>query len=179
MPALDESVTLARAESAIPKHEPIKLGKFEVKALTIESSVYRRLHFAYKVLLPNGSISLIQPAMLSNQILERTGILACYRSQSCKQRLAFPCSAILKGWVVEGSKQGLQYNSRIALCLWSYSEDISRCVAFDTQNSNYLEPRNTFLRRDECLPCCSESILRESDTILEAASGDKGIAHVI
>ncbi|KAL8733758.1 MAG: hypothetical protein Q9166_001952 [cf. Caloplaca sp. 2 TL-2023] len=159
VPPIAEPVSLARAESTFPKHEPIQLGKFEIKALATESSLYRRLHFGYKVFLPNGSISQIQPGLLSNQVLERTGVLWCYRSKKCKQRLAFPCSPVLQGWAVEKSTQGLHYNSQIALCLWLYSEDTARCVAFDLQNEGTMSPRTTFLRRDECLPCCSESVL--------------------
>ena len=98
LPAIIESVTLTKAETAIPKHEPIRLGKFEIKSLATDSSEYRHLGFGYKVLLPNGSIAQIGPGEFSERVLRRTGILACYRSKKCKQKLAFPCSAVLKGW---------------------------------------------------------------------------------
>ncbi|KAL8922662.1 MAG: hypothetical protein Q9172_003477 [Xanthocarpia lactea] len=170
VPAIAEPVTLTKAETAIPKHEPIRLGEFKIKALARESSEYRRLHFGYKVLLPNGSIAQIQPGRFSNRVLEKTGILTCYHSKKCKQNLAFPCSAVLKGWAVDDSTQRLlHYNSGLALCLWSHSEDIARCVASQLHGLTYL-------RRDECLPCCTESVLRET-----AARADnwRNVVHII
>ncbi|KAL8878009.1 MAG: hypothetical protein Q9198_004093, partial [Flavoplaca austrocitrina] len=179
-PSITESLTLAKAETAIPKHEPVRLGKSEIKALATESSDYRHLLFAYKVLLPNGFIAQIQPGLFSRNVLARTGMLTCYRSTKCKQKLAIPCSTVKKGWMVPCSTRGLYYNSNLALCLWSYSEDIARCVAFDLQSNERLEARNTFLRRDECLPCCTESVLRNTAHILEYSRHLKQeVAHII
>lgn len=172
-----KTATLFQPEIRIPKHEPIKLGKLELKALATESSEYRRMTFVYKVLLPDGSIDQIAPGLLSNQVLARTGVLTCYRGRKCKRRLAFPCSTVSKGWRVDHGTQGLHYNAGIALCLWSYSEDIARCVAFQRQIEGSFQHR-TFLRCDECLPCCSESVLRESNTILSNTVGETNIAHI-
>ncbi len=71
------------------------------------------------------------------------------------------------------------YNAGIALCLWSYPEDIARWVAFALQNSGHLFYQTTFLRRGECLPCYSEAILRESATIISDAHQEREVAHVI
>ncbi len=177
---ITEFVTLAPAETAIPKHQPIRLGKFEIKALARESSKYRCLHFCYKILLPDGCIVQIPPGLFSNNVLLRTGMLTCYGSMKCKQKLAFPCSAVKKGWVVPYSTPDLYYNSALALCLWSYSEDIARCVAFDLYSRVNLAARTTFLRRDECLPCCTEMVLRDTATILKYSGGSEGVvAHII
>ena len=177
--SVPESAALTQVKSSDPICEAINLGRFEVKVLATESSVYRRLSVHYKVLLPNGSSTQIQPGLLSNQILERTGVLTCYRGKRCKQRLAFPCSAVRKGWEVKESNQGLYYNGGIALCLWSYQEDVARCVAFALQNASHLTYQTTFLRQDECLPCCSESVLRESATIILDTGKGREVAHVI
>ncbi|KAL8910021.1 MAG: hypothetical protein Q9171_004681 [Xanthocarpia ochracea] len=176
-PAIPESVTLTKAETAIPKHEPIRLGKFEIKSLATESSEYGRLEFGYKVFLPNGSISQIQPGRFSEQVVTRTGNVGCYRSKKCKQNLAFPCSAVLKGWTIDDStRRLLHYNSGLALCIWSYSEDIARCVAFDIYSVMSFGADAVFLRRDECLPCCTESALRETAAPSEDASRE--LTHI-
>ncbi len=104
-----KSATLTEADSNNPKCEAIHLGKFEIKALATESSTYRKLYFHYKVLFPNGFVTQIQPGLLSDQILKRTGVLTCYRSKRCKQQLAFPCSTVQSGWAVKKSDQGFHY----------------------------------------------------------------------
>lgn len=184
MPPITEAVTMTKAETAVPNREPIKLGKFEIKALAKEASEYRRLHFYYKVLLPNGSSTQIQPGWFSDHVLARTGVLTCHRSKKCKQNLAFPCSAVLKGWAVDYTSRDLHYTSDLALCLWSYGEDIARCVAFRLHGTRTLDASTIFLRRDECLPCCTESVLRDSASIrrhdLPFGQGDRGaVAHII
>ncbi|KAL8922143.1 MAG: hypothetical protein Q9208_005338 [Pyrenodesmia sp. 3 TL-2023] len=73
-PAITEPATLSKAETSIPNHGPIRLGKLEIKALATESSEYGRLLFNYKVLLPNGSITHISPEMqadFGNSMLRR------------------------------------------------------------------------------------------------------------
>ncbi len=180
-PTITESVMLSKAETAIPQDKSARLGKFEIRAVATESSEYRHLHFNYKVSLPDGSILSIKPGLFSNDVLSRTGILTCYHSKTCKQNLAFPCSAVVKGWSVDISTPGLYWHSELALCLWSYSEDIARCVAFDLQNDLEMDARTTFLRRDECLPCCTESVLRESANIVKPhlQTHFRQVAHVI
>lgn len=179
IPSALESVTLIQADSSNPKLETIKLGNLELKTLASESSTYRKLHIHYKVLLPNGSVTQIQPGLLSNQVLQRTGILTCYRGKRCKQHLAFPCSVVQRGWIVEETNESLHYNAGIALCLWSYQEDLARCVALALQNSAHIANQTTFLRQDECQPCCSESVLRESATIITSRQKGRKVAHVI
>ena len=174
-----ESATLIQADSQSPQCETINLGKFVVKALATEASIYRKLYIEYKVTLPNGFVVPIQPGGLSDQILVRTGILTCYRDKRCKKQLAVPCSTVQKGWSIQGSDPKLQYNAGIALCLWSYQGDIPRCVTFALQNYGILGYNTSFLRQGECLPCCSESILRESSTILWSPNQEREIAHVI
>ena len=176
--SIPTSATLTQVERRSPKNEVIHLGKFEVKALATESSTYRKLNIHYKVILPDGFVAQIFPGGLCDHILERTGLIRCYHDRRCKQQLAFPCSTVQSGWAVDKSDQSLHYNAGIALCLWSYQEDIARCVAFNFQSKGHLSSSPTFLRQDECLPCCSESVLRESATIISAIGGDRGIAHV-
>lgn len=178
--ATPEAATLTQVESGSLTREAVYLGKFEVKALATESSTYRQLRFHYKVLLPNGFVTHIQPGMFSDHLLERAGILTCYRDKRCKQQLVFPCSTVQSGWAVEESDQGLHYNAGIAMCLWPYQQDIARCVGFAFQSSkNVFCPETTFLRQgSECLPCCSETILRESAAIMSDIGQGRGIAHV-
>lgn len=180
LPPLAEPVTITQADSSDSKQPIFHPERFFVKALATESSIYRQLLFVYEVLLPNGAATVIQPGLLSNRILERTGILTCYHSKTCKQQLAFLCSTVQKGWAVKESTQGLHYNGRIALCFWPYGDDLSRCIAFALQNETSLFPQNTFLRSDECPPCCSETILRESSAILaKEVPQQRKVAHVM
>ncbi|KAL8749451.1 MAG: hypothetical protein Q9184_006808 [Pyrenodesmia sp. 2 TL-2023] len=159
---MTEPATLTKAETSVPNHGPIRLGKLEIKALATESSEYGRLLFNYKVLLPNGFIAQIQPGRFSEQVLARTGLLTCYHSKKCKQTLAIPCSTVMKGWYVHLETPGLVYhNSHLALCLWSYSEEMARCLAFYSQNYEGVTSSDTFLRGNECLPCSTESVLRD------------------
>ena len=174
-----ECTKLTTADSSNPKYKLINTGKFEVKALATESSKYRRLQIYYKVLLPSGSVAQIQPARFSDQVLERTGILTCHHSKKCKQQLAFPCSTVQSGWAIQESDEKLNYNAGIALCLWGYQEDLARCVALDLQNSSHPSHQTTFLRQNECLPCCSESVLRESASILIDRQKGREVVHVI
>ena len=176
---ISEPVTLTQVEGSNFRYELTTIGRFEVKALATESSTYRALEFYYKVLLPNGSAAQIQPGLLSDQVLERTGVLSCCRGKKCKKQLAFPCSAVQKGWTIAEDNENLHYNSGIALCIWSNQDDVARCVAFDLHNESYLSPSTTFLRRDECLPCCSETILRESAAILRDLRQDREVLHVM
>jgi len=174
---LSEPVTLGQVDSANPKFKPISLGNFRVKVLASESSTYRNLTLFYKVFLPGGLITQISPGRLSNQVLERTGILTCHRNNKCKQQLATPCSAFQKGWTDGQSTLGLKINAQIAVCLWSYQEDIARCIAL--VDPGRKSEQNVFIRRNECLPCCSESILRERSTIIAGRDIVGGLPHVI
>ena len=70
VPPKGEPAKLDKADSAVPKHEPIKLGSFEINALATESSTYRCLELCYKITLPNGYIAYITPGLFSNNVLE-------------------------------------------------------------------------------------------------------------
>ena len=64
----------------------------------------------------------------------------------------------------------------MTLCFWSYHQDVARWVVLKTV-SQRLDNEDLFLRSDECLPCCAESILRESTSILQGE--DQAIVHII
>ena len=125
---------VAQAETESPTREAIRLGKFEVKALATESNTYCQLRFHYKVLLPNGFVIHIQPGLFSDHLLERTGVLSCYRGKRYKQILVLPCSTVQSGWAVQVSDQSLHCNAGIAMCLLPCQQDIARCVAFTFQS---------------------------------------------
>lgn len=169
---------LAQADDTNKMHNHINVGNFKVKVLASESSKYRRLQIHYKILLPNGSVAQIQPGRLSNHVLECTGILACHRGKKCKNQLAFPCSAVQSGWHTNKDHAEVKYHAGIGLCLWGNQDDLARCVAFSFPYSNPTY-QTALLRQDECLPCCSESVLRESASIINNKHDRRAIVHVI
>ena len=170
-----EPGSVTAANDSISPHKPIKFGELEVKALATESSEYRELFFCYKVLLPDGSPLIIRPKQFSTKILERTGLIACYRSEKCKKSLACPCNRVQKGCKVDFETEGLQLHNRVAYCIWSIQEDLGRCVAIALQTSN----ETLFIRRDECLPCCTETALRASATQTARYDDRKFITDII
>ena len=172
-----EPLTITTADDSIPQHEPITFGKLEIKALATESSKYHELLFCYKVLLPNLSAFIIGPKRLCTIVLGRTGGMSCYGGGKCQDRLAFPCHSVQKGTDVDGGIQGLRSNDRNAVCLWSIREDLARCVAIALLSPRY--DHALFIRREECLPCCTETILRESANFTRVEQDALHVTHII
>ena len=105
----------------------------------------------------------IRPGRLTCEILKRTGAIACNKND-CGPNLAFPCSLVRQGWQRHGS-QDKDKSTRSGIepeCfVWPQMSDIARCVAFQKSRSG---SSGIFLRRSECLACCTTSVLRSQLT---------------
>ena len=180
----NDVVVLGEVDSSDPKYKPIGLDKLEIKALAFDSPIHRQLHFYYKVILPGGAIQKIAPGNFTEQVLRCAGLLTCFRGGKCRKQLCTPAKFVRRGWAIDADHQDLIYNAAVALCLWSYDDDLARCVAFDRYTaSRSFEggAPNVFLRGDECLPCISQFILREASRILQRGNRgvERDIVHVI
>ena len=178
----EDRVTLGSIDSEEPRYKPIHLGKFNIKALAFDSPAHRQLRFYYKIIEPEGAIQKVYPGQFTEYILHCTGLLACSRGRKCRKQLCAPANVIRKGWDVGADHDGLVYESGLALCWWFYNDDLARCYVFNryiTKKSGV--PSNIFLRRDECLPCSSQSCVREAGRILQQGKLrlEREIVHLI
>ena len=160
-----------------------KKKPFNLQVIAFEDPSETTLFCFYRVFTPTTSIDL-QPALLMIQILERSGQIACSKSSLCRKRLVLPCSTVHKGWTVDPDKtENLKFSSHLACCIWPDRDDMEKCIVLGMQSTPGA-PRasssGVFLRRSECLPCCSKAILREGGKFLAGQSArSKVILHVI
>ena len=147
----------------------------KIKAFVTERSSGSRLHFYYRALLPKNETVSLQPGFLTETVLRNTGNLSCSR-WSCSNALAFPCTPIQEGWAVDDTtlSRNLHFHAGIACCVWLLGgDDVRRCIAMQlVRNSGKggSEPlrweSSIFVRKGECLPCCSLEVLKMSDQLL-------------
>ena len=133
----------------------------DVQALATERSSGASISFVYKISL-RGYPIYICPGKLTQLVLRDSGLIAC-DSRGCSSSLAFPCTVVDDGWTVRRDNPGLHYLSGFACCIWTYDDDLARCVA--VASNAMLGSENTgshvfILRRHECLPCSTRSVLR-------------------
>ncbi|KAI4221793.1 MAG: hypothetical protein L6R40_008610 [Gallowayella cf. fulva] len=86
-----KTATLFQPEIRIPKHEPIKLGKLELKALATESSEYRRMTFVYKDFSGLKHVDQLAPASHENTFYTRrlqSADFSNFSSKSSQQKTA-------------------------------------------------------------------------------------------
>ena len=154
----------------------------KVEPLAAEVATEQAISCSYRISMPSASIRL-HPGKLYFQIMWRTGHIIC-TGVSCASNLAFPCQVVKSGWAVrQNLTQNVTHFSRIACCIWPYEDEVARCMVLVTHFNG--EGRNTkkdtvFVRRRECLPCCTKSILQESSQILaDEAFDGKVIVHIV
>ena len=121
----------------------------DVKALVTEEPGGGQLIFYYQALLQDARVVRIRPGMLTQRVLERSGLIVCDKL-TCNRDLVFPCQVIREGWDV-GERRTT--SGQPAECLiWPFREDdIGRCVAIELAQHTGL-----YIRQGECLPCCTK-----------------------
>ena len=121
----------------------------DIKALVTEVSGGGQLIFYYQALLQDGRVVRIRPGMLTQRVLERSGLVACDKL-TCNKDLVFPCRFICEGWDIGEHRTT---PGQPAECLiWPFQEDdIGRCVAIEIAWG-----RSAYIRQGECLGCCTK-----------------------
>ena len=133
----------------------------KLEIFCLEKAVEHELVVFYRALVPGEPAITLGPGRISREVLKRTGLVTCAGSH-CTFRLLVPCALIQQGWQVSekgiakiwtGSQTGQK-------CLvWPQLDDPARCVAIQKCLANTANP--LFLRRDECMSCCTISVVRE------------------
>jgi hypothetical protein len=144
---------LSKATLEIESYSPpTELGddKIVIKALVTEVAGGGQLIFYYRAIF-EGVLVRIRPGMLTQRVLEHSGLLTCDK-RTCSESLVFPCRVVREGWDIEGYRKAGSQSS--ACLIWPFREDdIGRCVAIE------LTPDNAFyIRQGECLPCCTKVV---------------------
>jgi hypothetical protein len=132
----------------------IRDDNVDIKIIVTEVSGGGQLIFYYRAKV-QGATVLIRPGMLTQRVLERTGLIICNR-RTCNTELFYPCRVVREGWKVAHDDLGI--GNTIARCLiWPFREtDLGRCVAIEiTQSTLYV-------RSGECLACCTKAAISQS-----------------
>ena len=140
----------------------------------------RGISCVYRITTPAASVQLY-PGKLFFQTLRQTGRIAC-NGVDCASTLAFPCSIVRSGWTVHGHRiPNLTYVSRIACCIWPFEDEVARCIILENHCNAEGISSMTFVRRRECLPCATKSILDESSKNIAKLTfgGAKAVLHLI
>ena len=127
-----------------------------IKLVAVERAKENHITFYYSISIPGEPTFKIRPGALTTTLVKRTGIVACDRLRY-KQDLAFSCALVHQGWVLtieQIADISASSGIGIACCVWPKMSDIMRCVAM-------ARAKKPFLRQDECISCCTFSIMRE------------------
>lgn len=156
----------------------------KIQALATEVSEGSSIACYYRVSISNSSV-LVAPGKITECVLDRTGLISC-DGHDCRRRLAFPCSVVRGGWQVSVDHQpNLAFSSRLGCCLWMYQDETARCLVM--MSHHRLSSSNqhfVYLRRQECLPCCTTRVLRDSSTMFSTPTINppghhNAVAHII
>ena len=141
---------------------------------------------AYKIYTPTASFNL-HPGLLMMQILYSSGLIPCSNGPACNKQLALPCSVVQSSWQMNlDETPNVQFLLRIACCIWPPVDDLVRCIALQAQLpevahviASALE-HTVFIRRRECLPCCTLAVVRECGENLQGEPLDhEQMGHII
>ena len=147
-----------------------------VEALVSEGVSETAITFVYRVTLPNASYY-IAPGKLTKSVLENTGLIVC-EGRRCRSNLAIPSHHVIDGWRISSDNPKLKHQAGIACCIWTYENDVARTLAMVLHMRRHSIKSKTsghfvFLRRNECFPCCTESILEASGRLMDRRIADK------
>ena len=186
--SLYEIAQITPASTGNPDSSDTLIGPGSKKPLSLqarafESALETTLFCSYRVLTPAGNIDL-QPGILMTQILRHTGQIPCSHSSRCRKILALPCSMVRRGWTVDPERtENLTFMSSLACCIWPDRDDVEKCIILELQSlvgTKHLSLNTVFVRRSECLPCCTETVLREGGTITQGnPAGTKVVMQII
>ena len=177
----NEDVTRTPSLCDRPEDMQIKALVSEIISDDRESIVYY-----YKVTLAHGAV-LVRPGFVTACILKRTGLLGCKRNEgTCEDKLAFKCNVVIKGWDLAAQLSTFKYPFDIACCIWTYKDDIARCVIIEHQNTltraQHGEEKiqlQMFIRRNECISCCTHVILADAGKGLWNVDYNKVLAQLV
>ena len=153
------------------------------EALATERGGGTVIYFVYRVTLSNTSVYL-GPGKLTKSVLESTGLIAC-RGRECTSTLAIPSHHVQEGWSIASNDASLRHQAGVACCMWTYEDDIARCLAMiiHMKRRGLKSSRHgqfVFLRRDECFPCSTRSILESSGRLMDRRTADQaGQRHIV
>ena len=135
-------------------------GNIKIKALVRENTNGSALEFTYEAAF-EGTMARIYPGHLTQRILCCTGLITCSQ-RACGKSLTFPCSVISEGW--GGIPYTLSREEQPSKCLiWPFREnDIGRCIAVGTAGVDEV----VYVRKGECLPCCTKSVINEPFSVI-------------
>ena len=129
------------------------------KPVAMETTDEHGLDVYYETSIQGEPYYRLRPGWMTYKVLKQTGILNCRKIQ-CNSELATPCNLVNQGWHAKASiyeaattKSGLDYGCLV----WPILTDLARCIAIQQNDT----PCSTVcLRRAECLPCCTATIMR-------------------
>ncbi|KAL8808082.1 MAG: hypothetical protein Q9182_000360 [Xanthomendoza sp. 2 TL-2023] len=123
-----------------------------------EAAEEQDLILYYHARIPGGSVIRLRPGAISWAVLQGTGILTC-KHERRPERLVIPCAMVQEGWVVSKKsrvRQWAEAGNGPKCLIWPRLDDFARCVAMQLHSSEKI-----VIRKDECLPCCTISLVRE------------------
>ena len=128
------------------------------------------------------------PGMLTKTVLESSGQIAC-TGRGCRSTLTIPSHCVQEGWKIASNNSSLKYQAGIACCIWTYQDDIARCLAMVIHMKRHslrgtVPDQYVFLRRHECLPCSTRSVLESSGRLMDRRIADQAgetnfVVHII
>lgn len=125
--------------------------KIDIKALVTEVSGGGQLIFYYQATV-HGTAVLIRPGMLTQRVLERTGLITCDK-RTCGVELLFPCRVVREGWEIDNDIRTTGTHTTNCI-IWPFREaDAGRYVAIET-----VPFKDLYIRRGECFPCCTKAV---------------------
>ena len=188
-PSVDQ-ITFERDVEITPIFQA-KPEAIQVKTLVSEitSGEGESLACYCKASLDHGDV-LLRPGFITQYILRHSGLLSCKRREGqkmCEDKLAFKCTAITNGWGLQGGLPAkLSYPIDIACCIWTYYDDVARCIIIELESTRAFSQeegpetkRIIFVRRKECIPCCTHSVREAGGRALQDGAYSKVLAHLI
>lgn len=156
----------------VEEHDPtavIKERRFdniEIKAFGMEKSTEHELVVFYEISIPGEPTIQFRPGSVTGKILRRMGIQAC-EQMSCSTQLAFPCALVQQGWqMTDSQRREIQrgWSTERVCCIWPSIGDVARYVVMSLVDEECL-----FLRRRECVSCCTKSIVSRQSLIRDSS----------
>ena len=148
-----------------PTPWPTTIG-FRVCAL--ENSEETQLVIYLDFAIPGEPSATLQLGRLTYKLLKRTGLVPCNPSR-CDQRYAMPCAQVQSGWRSEDINIYVHSSQESTCLVWPRLSDMACCVIINGASEKQL-----FIRRGECLSCCTTSILRLGPDAQAVANEGKG-----
>ncbi len=132
----------------------------KIEMLGMETTTDQVLMVYYQATMPKGPVVRLQPGLISKAALQGTGILTC-EHMHCPERLLLPCALVRQGWLVSGDcdvRTWARTSAGPKCLIWPQMDNFARCIAIQLHLDS---PENILIRRNECIPCCTVSLVQE------------------